>query len=150
MKFHALRAMSIWSIINIIIIIISDLYFSLSLTIFFSLPLLLIFIYSLSTDITIIESKLIVRKYFYRKEEIEINDIRSIEAVTERKAGYIYIHIGKKSMEDYYILQLKNRSKIAINAYLLHDGESVGRYLKRKYKIAFMERVKTRYIYGNP
>jgi len=107
-------------------------------------------VYSLTSYIIITKTKLIKKTLVFFSEEIEIKDINYIEAVTEKKVGYIYIKIGKSDPEDYYILHMKNKSKIKINAYFNNRGRSVGRYLKKEYKIELKEKDKIKYIYGNP
>ncbi len=87
---------------------------------------------------------------FTKNFEIQINSIKYIEAITVKKAGQIYITIGKSEAEDSYILHLKDGSTLKIDNYYRNHGKSLGRFLKEKYKINFKETEKIKYLYGNP
>ncbi|BBI30720.1 hypothetical protein [Cohnella abietis] len=150
MKFRGTQSIIVWIIFNLAIILISLIYSEMVLTYIFVFSLLYFLIYAFSFDIEIIGSTIIKRSFYFKKEMIDIKEIKSIDSVTIKKSGYIYIQIGKSNPEDYYILHLKNNSKIKVNASLKNKGKSLGRYLKSKYKIQFNEAEKIKYIYGNP
>ncbi|WP_127534006.1 hypothetical protein [Paenibacillus kobensis] len=146
MKFRATTSI-VWIIIILAVIIISLIYAENTLAIIFVLLLLYLFIYSFSFDIEIIESKIIKRSFYLKREEIEIKEIKSIDAVTIKKYGQVYIQIGKSNPEDYYILHLKGNRKVKVNASLKYKDKSLGRYLQSQYKIKFNQVDK--YIIGN-
>jgi hypothetical protein len=148
MKFRATQSIIVGVVIVLAAILTSYFNSMISLTYILVVLLLSLLLYGISSDIEMTESRVIKRSFFYKKEEIEIKDITTIDAVTNKKFGHIYIHIGKSKPEDYYILYLKNNKKITVKASFKNNGTSVGRYLKSKYNIQFHEVDKIKYIYN--
>jgi len=104
-------------------------------------------LYGFTSYIKIDGSKIVKKSMLLFSYQFDIKEIKLIEAITEKKAGYIYIRIGRSDPEDYYILHMRNNSKIRMNAYFKNKGISVGRYLKKEYNIQFKERDTIKYFY---
>lgn len=102
-------------------------------------------VYGSASSIKIIDDKVIKTTFYFFKREYGIEEMKWIEAVTEKKFGYITIRIGKSYAEDYYILQMKNRSSLKVNAAFKNSGVSLGRYLKKKYKLQLKETERLRF-----
>lgn len=81
--------------------------------------------------------------------EIEINEIKTVEFYSERKAGYIRINIASPD-EDEYRLLFENGEVLKIPSYYMSNRMTVGEFLCKQYKIKKKVTKKIKYIYGNP
>jgi hypothetical protein len=99
-----------------------------------------------STFITHINHSIIMYRFFIRRREIKLSEIKRIEAVTVKKFGYIHIVVGDSLSEDYYYLVLQDNSKIEIDRHYTNKGKALGRYLHEEYKIKLIETEKIRYF----
>ncbi|MCM3629038.1 hypothetical protein M3194_16955 [Paenibacillus glycanilyticus] len=105
--------------------------------------------YLLSVRFEINDGVLAKTTLFFFKRSFEIKDIKSIEAITKKKMGYIYLHLTKGPTEDYYLLQFKDLSTYKLDAFFCNKGQPLGRYLAKTYRIKFKEKEIMQYLYGN-
>jgi hypothetical protein len=150
MNFRRVQSSIIFSIAILLFFVFGYRYLSFSTVVVLTVLLFAFLVYLSSTFYQVIEGKLIGYILFTKNFEIQINSIKYIEAITVKKAGQIYITIGKSEAEDSYILHLKDGSTLKIDNYYRNHGKSLGRFLKEKYKINFKETEKIKYLYGNP
>lgn len=150
MNFRRIQSSIILSIAIILFINFGYRYLSFFTFVVISVLLFAFLVYLSSTYYQVIDGKLIRYTFFTKNFEIEISSIYYIEAITVKKAGQIYITIGKSDPEDTYILHIKDNSTLKIDNYYRNHGKSLGRFLKEKYKIIFKESEKIKYFYGNP
>lgn len=127
MKFKRTQSLIILSIGIIIFIIFGFQYLSFTSSVVVLVLLLTFLTYLFSTFFSISEEMLIKYSFFIKTIEIDVNNIKYIEAITVKKAGQIHITI-KTDKEDFYYLYLKDNSKIQIDNYYRHSGKSLGRY----------------------
>ncbi|NBC69564.1 hypothetical protein [Paenibacillus sacheonensis] len=90
-----------------------------------------------------------LRKRFFAiiRNEINIDDIQTIEIYNELKAGQIRINIASPD-EDEYRLIFKSGEVMKIPSYYMNKRTSVGKYLAKKYKIKTKDTKKVKYLYG--
>jgi hypothetical protein len=88
-------------------------------------------------------------KYIFFREvnQVRIENIKLIEAVSIRDFDKATIKIGKGPFEDEYIFVMKNGSSIKTSAKCMNDnGITLGRYLNKIHKIRFVEKEKIKYF----
>ncbi|SDG36053.1 hypothetical protein SAMN04488542_1385 [Fontibacillus panacisegetis] len=86
MKFRANQSIVVGVVIVLAAIVISYINSMNSITYIFVALLLYLLFYGVSSDIEVTESRVIKRSFFYKREEIEIKDIKTIDAVTKKSS----------------------------------------------------------------
>ncbi|MEW9701758.1 hypothetical protein [Paenibacillus sp. SI8] len=85
-----------------------------------------------------------ITKYilFVETEKFNINEIKLIEAITNKEIDKIYIRIGQGAGEDEYNFILQDGYMASSADCKNSNGVSIGRYLSKTHKIRMIEKTK--------
>jgi hypothetical protein len=147
MIFHKKRSMIIVTLVLIVVYLISIIKNH-----NFQINLLIVAIYfiiilvSICSFIIIKDGKLSKYSVLIKTFEIQIREIKIVEAITLKKWGEIFIKVGKSPTEDYYMLITKDNVRYKIDRSYMNKGISFGRYLNKEYKIQLLDKDKMTFI----
>lgn len=149
MIFHRRRAVIIQMVICLLFL--SFFYFgfkgNFKQSIIFVVLFLLVIIYTLGNYWVIRDDILYKYILFRETKKVFLEEIKLIEAVTNKEIDKLYITIGKGPFEDKYTFILKNNDMIISSAQCKNsNGETLGRYMNKKYKIKLVEKTKYRIL----
>jgi len=140
MTFRRTRSIYIILVIYLLLLIIS--YFSpvgSSYIVGLSISVVVFNIYLIGSVYQIKDEKIEGRFLFFRKSLFAIKEIKFIEAVSIRRLGHINILIKSPLKEDYYVINLHNGDKIKIDTYYTYNGETLGRFLNKQWKVKLVD-----------